>query len=70
MHSQVHWTAYLCSSWLQMALINPTYKNIVEKMLQDLEALENIITASSSSDNDPVAMELMFWIRDCKMTML
>ena len=41
-----------------MALINPTYRNIVEKMLQDPETLENIITASSTLDNDPVAMEL------------
>ena len=42
----------------------------MEKILQDPEALENIITASSGLDNDPVAMELVFWVRDCKMTML
>ena len=51
-----------------MALVNPAYRNIVGKMLQDLEALENIITASSSLDNDPVAMELVFWLSDFKMT--
>ena len=48
----------------------PTYRNIVEKMLQDPEALENTITVSSSLDNDPVAMELVFWARDFMMTML
>ena len=37
-------------------------------MLQDPEALENIIIASSGLDNDPVAMELVFWARDFKMT--
>ena len=31
-----------------MALVNPTYRSIVEEMLQDPEALENIITASPS----------------------
>ena len=48
----------------------PTYRNIVEKMLQDPETLENTITASSGLDNDPVATELAFWARDFKMTML
>ena len=48
----------------------PTYRNVVEKMLQDPEALENIITASSALDDDPVAMEVVFWARDFKMTML
>ena len=38
----------------------PTYRNIVEKMLQDPDALENIITASSSLADDPVTMELVF----------
>ena len=55
-----------------MALVNPTYRNIVKKMLQDPETLENIITASSGLENDPVAMELklVFWVRDLKMTKL
>ena len=39
----------------------------MEKMLQDPEALENIIIASSGLDNDPVTMELVFWARDFKM---
>ena len=43
-----------------MALVNPTYRNIVEKMWQDPEALENIITASSGLDNDPVVIGLVF----------
>ena len=42
-----------------MALVNLTYRNIVDKMLQDPEALENIITVSPGLDNDPVAMELV-----------
>ena len=51
-----------------MALINPAYRNIVEKILQDPEPLENIITALSSLNGDPVAMELVFWARNFKMT--
>ena len=47
-----------------------TYRNIVEKMLQNPETLENIITAASSLDDDPVAIELVFWARYFKMTML
>ena len=39
-------------------------------MLQDPETLENIITASSGLDDDPIAMELVFWVRDCNMSML
>ena len=38
----------------------PTYRNIVEKMLQNPETLENIITAASSLHNDPVAIGLVF----------
>ena len=37
-------------------------------MLQDPEALENIITAASGLNHDPVAIELVFWARDFKMT--
>ena len=48
----------------------PTYRDIVEKMLQDPKALENIITAASGLDDDPVAIELVFWARYFKMTML
>ena len=41
-------------------------------MLQDPETLENIVTASSSLDNDPVAIELklVFWVIGLKMTKL
>ena len=53
-----------------MALINPTYRNIVDKILQNTKTLENIITASSGLDNDPVAMKLVFWVRHLKMTKL
>ena len=38
----------------------PTYGNIVGKMLQNPETLENIITATSRLHNDPVAIELVF----------
>ena len=38
----------------------PTYRNIVGKMLQTPETLENIITAASGLHNDPVAIGLMF----------
>ena len=38
----------------------PTYRNIVEKMLQNPQALANIITAASGLDDDPVAIELVF----------
>ena len=44
----------------------PTYRNIVEKMLQVPETLENIITASPSLDDDPVAMELVFLVRNVR----
>ena len=32
----------------------------MEKMLQNLETLENIITAASCLHNDPVAIEMVF----------
>ena len=38
----------------------PTYRNIVGKMLQNPETLENIITALSGLHSDPVAIELVF----------
>ena len=38
----------------------PTYRNVVEKMLQNPETLESNITAASSLHNDPVAIELVF----------
>ena len=38
----------------------PTYRNIVEKMLLNPQALENIITAASGLHNDPVATGLVF----------
>ena len=38
----------------------PTYRNIVGKMLQNPETVENIITAASDLHNDPVAVGLMF----------
>ena len=34
----------------------PAYRNIVEKMLHVPQALENIITAASSPDDDPIAI--------------
>ena len=34
--------------------------NIVEKMLQNPQVLENIITAASGLHNDPVAIGLVF----------
>ena len=64
---QVHITDPLDNVSMQQ-VVHLTYRNIVEKMLQDPEALGNIITASSGLDNDPVAMELVFWVRDFKMT--
>ena len=42
----------------------------MEKMLQDLQALENIITAASSLNHDPVAIGLDVQARDIKMTKL
>ena len=36
----------------------PAYRNDVEKMLQDPQTLENIITAAPSLDNDPVAIRI------------
>ena len=48
----------------------PAYRTIVEKMLQDLQTLENIITAASGLDHDPVAIEIDVWARDLKMTKL
>ena len=38
----------------------PTCRNIVEKMLQNPETLENIITAAFGLHDDPVAIELVF----------
>ena len=38
----------------------PAYRSIVEKMLQDPQMLENIITAASSLDDDPVALDRNF----------
>ena len=37
-----------------------TYRNIVGKMVQNPETLENIITAASGLHNDPVAIGLVF----------
>ena len=34
----------------------PAYRNIVEKMLHGPQTLENIITAASSLDDDPVVI--------------
>ena len=42
----------------------------MEKMLHDLQALENIITAASGLDHDPVAIGIDVWARDLKMTNL
>ena len=41
----------------------PAYRTTVEKMLQDLQALENIITAASSLDHDPVAIGIGVQVR-------
>ena len=38
----------------------PTYRNIVEKMLQNPETIENFITVASGLHNDPVAIGLVF----------
>ena len=38
----------------------PTYRNIVEKILQILDTLENIIPAASGLHNDPVDIGLVF----------
>ena len=46
----------------------PTYRNIVEKMLQEPQALENIITAASDLHNDPVTIGISVQARDFKMT--
>ena len=35
----------------------PAYRNIVQKMFHVPQTLENIITAASSLDDDPVAIE-------------
>ena len=48
----------------------PAHRNIVEKMLQDPQALENIITAASGLDHDPVAIRIDVQARDLKMTKL
>ena len=38
----------------------PTYRNIVGKMLQNPETLDNIITEAIRLHNDPVAIVLVF----------
>ena len=42
----------------------------MEKMLQDPQTLENIITAAPSLVNDPVAIRIGVQTRDLKMTNL
>ncbi|KAK3601184.1 hypothetical protein CHS0354_004385 [Potamilus streckersoni] len=44
---------------LQSALLNPVYRSTVERMLNDPESLENIITASPGLENDPVALSML-----------
>ena len=44
----------------------PTYRNIVDKMLQNPETLENIITAASGLHDDPVAIGLVFGPEDSR----
>ena len=48
----------------------PASRSIVEKMLHVPQTLENIITAASSLDDDPVAIGSNFPVhaRDLKMT--
>ena len=46
------------------------YRTIVENMLQDLQALEDIITAASGLDHDPVAIGIDVQARDLKTTKL
>ena len=48
----------------------PAYRTIVEKMLQDLQALENIITAAPGLDHDPIAIGIDVWARDLNMIKL
>ena len=69
-----------CAIWFNYSCIKETVSIICilfqligilwKKMLQDPKALENIITAASGLDDDPVAIELVFWARYFKMTML
>ena len=44
--------------------------NSMEKMLQDPQTLENIITEAPSLDNDPVVIGIGVQTRDLKMTNL
>ena len=46
----------------------PTYRNIVEKMLQDPETLENFITAASGLCNDPAVTGISIQAKGSKMT--
>ncbi|KAK3765972.1 hypothetical protein RRG08_002215 [Elysia crispata] len=44
---------------MQSALLNPEYRNIVERMLNDPETLENIIAATPGLDKDPSVLAML-----------
>ncbi|XP_041369761.1 ubiquitin-like protein 7 isoform X2 [Gigantopelta aegis] len=44
---------------LQTALLNPAYRNIVERMLADPETIENILAATPGLDQDPVCISML-----------
>ena len=67
---QNHATTHALKSCFYTVHSIPTYRNIVEKMLQDPQTLENIITAAASLDNDPVVIGIGVQTRDLKMTNL
>lgn len=46
-------------STLQTALLNPAYRQIVEKMLNNPEAIENIMAATPGLENDPVSIAML-----------
>ncbi|KAK3097936.1 hypothetical protein FSP39_014676 [Pinctada imbricata] len=46
-------------STLQSALLNPAYRNTVERILNSSESLENIIAATPGLSDDPVAISML-----------
>lgn len=44
---------------LRSALLNPAYRTTVERILNESDAMENIIAATPGLDNDPVALAML-----------